>query len=102
MALILCPECKKEISEHAYSCLFCGYPFGRPLPTIPRKDTIEFDNLIISYERELIIEALKKAQGNQAKAAEILGISKRIIQYKVLKYGINYRKFRGMNTIQDE
>jgi Nif-specific regulatory protein len=60
-----------------------------------RKDT--FDNLVASYERELIIDALKDARGNQTKASQILGATKRIIQYKVLKYGIDYRRLRGTN-----
>ena len=28
MALILCPECSKQISDKATSCPNCGYPFG--------------------------------------------------------------------------
>ena len=31
MALIACPECKKEVSTSAVSCPCCGYPIqGRP------------------------------------------------------------------------
>ena len=26
MALIKCPECKKEVSEQAEKCIYCGYP----------------------------------------------------------------------------
>lgn len=26
MALIQCPECKKEISDQAETCIYCGYP----------------------------------------------------------------------------
>ena len=26
MALIKCPECGKEISDKAESCIYCGYP----------------------------------------------------------------------------
>ena len=58
-----------------------------------RKDT--FDNMVASYEREIIVDALKDARGNQTRAAQILGTTKRIIQYKVNKYGINYRRLRG-------
>jgi len=58
-----------------------------------RKDT--FDNLVASFERELIVDALKDARGNQTKAAQILGATKRIIQYKVMKYGIDFRRLRG-------
>lgn len=28
MAMITCPECKKEISDKAKICPYCGYPFG--------------------------------------------------------------------------
>jgi len=48
------------------------------------------DNL----ERELIIDALKSARGNQAKAAGALGITERIMGLRVRKYGINPRRFR--------
>ncbi len=54
-----------------------------------------FDSLVSSYEKALIIDALRECKGNQTKASEILGTTKRIIQYKIKKYGINYQKFRG-------
>ncbi|MCF7854820.1 MAG: sigma 54-interacting transcriptional regulator [Candidatus Pacebacteria bacterium] len=53
-----------------------------------------FDALVRNYEVELITDALKDTNGNQTKAAEQLGITKRIIQYKIHKYGIDYRRFR--------
>jgi len=46
------------------------------------------------FERELIIEALKSARGNKAKAARALGITERIMGLRVAKYGINPRRFR--------
>jgi Nif-specific regulatory protein len=54
----------------------------------------KLEQLVASYEMELITDALKDAEGNQTKAAKLLGTSKRVIQYKVQKYGIEYRKFR--------
>jgi Nif-specific regulatory protein len=54
----------------------------------------KLEQLVASYEMELITDALKDAEGNQTKAAKLLGTSKRVIQYKVQKYGIDYRKFR--------
>ncbi len=47
-------------------------------------------------EKELIIEALKKANGNRTRAAEELGITQRIINYKIDRYGIEPRRFRVM------
>lgn len=51
-------------------------------------------NLLDAYERDLIIDALKITLGNQSRAAELLGTSKRVINYKVHKYTINLRDFR--------
>lgn len=39
-------------------------------------------------ERKLIIEAMEKTQDNQTKAADILGISERMLRYKLKKYGL--------------
>jgi Nif-specific regulatory protein len=57
-----------------------------------------FDDLVATYERELIVDALKDARGNQTKAAQILGATKRIIRYKIMKYGINFRRLRGTTS----
>jgi Nif-specific regulatory protein len=48
-----------------------------------------------NFEVELITETLKDTNGNQTAAARKLGISKRIIQYKIVKYRIDYRRFRS-------
>jgi len=39
-------------------------------------------------ERKMIIEALTKADDNQTKAAEALGLSERVLRYKLKKYGL--------------
>ena len=49
------------------------------------------DNL----EKELIMDALKSAKGNLTKAAEILGISERIIGLRKKKYNIDPVKFKS-------
>jgi Nif-specific regulatory protein len=54
----------------------------------------KLEQLVASYEMGLIVDALKDAEGNQTKAAKLLGTTKRVIQYKVQKYEINYKKFR--------
>ena len=41
-------------------------------------------------EKNLIIEAMEKTQDNQTKAAEILGISERMLRYKLKKYGLKH------------
>ncbi|HEX3019352.1 MAG TPA: sigma 54-interacting transcriptional regulator [Chitinispirillaceae bacterium] len=75
---------------------------GHDLPRILQQCSLKkstgefgtFDNLIASYEKELIIDALKDCDGNQTDAAKLLRTTKRIIQYKVEKYGIDFRKYR--------
>jgi Nif-specific regulatory protein len=52
-------------------------------------------SLVNTYERSLIIDSLKDARGNQSQAARLLGTTKRIIQYKVEKYGIDTKRFRS-------
>ncbi len=44
--------------------------------------------IIENTERELIIDALKKCHGSQKKAADELGITERVIGYKIQKYNI--------------
>ena len=46
-------------------------------------------------ERALIIGALKETGGNQTRAAKILGTTKRIIQYRIGKLGIDASQFRA-------
>jgi Nif-specific regulatory protein len=50
--------------------------------------------LVDNFERDLLVDALKDAKGNQTQAARLLGTSKRVVQYKVTKYGIDTRRFR--------
>jgi Nif-specific regulatory protein len=76
-----------------------GHDLPKILPQTNRiKSSIRksgtFENLVASYEKELIIEALKDCKGNQTNAAKLLQTTKRVIQYKIDKYGIDYRKYR--------
>jgi two-component system response regulator AtoC len=50
-------------------------------------DTVE------SLEQELIIQALRECGGNQTRAAEKLGITRRMLQYKMKKYEIKAKRF---------
>ncbi len=52
-------------------------------------DTVE------SLEQELIIQALREYGGNQTRAAEKLGITRRMLQYKMKKYEIKAKRFLG-------
>jgi len=47
------------------------------------------DDLVENYEKNLILEALKKTNGVKIKAAEYLGVSFRSLRYKIKKYNID-------------
>lgn len=47
-----------------------------------------------SLERDMIIEALKNARGNKAKAAKALGLTERIMGLRVDKHGIIPKQYR--------
>jgi DNA-binding NtrC family response regulator len=49
---------------------------------------ISFEDAEKEFERDIIIEALKKSNFVQTRAADLLGISRRILKYKMDKYSI--------------
>ena len=53
-----------------------------------------FATLMQAYEREILVEALKNARGNMAKAARILGTTTRIISYRIQKLGIHPKQHK--------
>ncbi|MCM3875483.1 MAG: sigma 54-interacting transcriptional regulator [Thermoanaerobaculia bacterium] len=46
------------------------------------------------FEKDLILDGLKIARGNRAKAARLLRTTERILNYKVTKHGIDPDRFR--------
>jgi two-component system NtrC family response regulator len=60
---------------------------GRPEIQKAAKTLPEF---LDEVEREWIVKALQQSQGVQTKAAENLGISERVLRYKIKKYGIRF------------
>ena len=49
---------------------------------------------LAALEKDLIQDALKMSRGNRAKAARLLHATPRILNYKVRKYRIDWRRFR--------
>jgi Nif-specific regulatory protein len=50
---------------------------------------------LMNYEREIIIDALKSARGNKAKAARFLSTTERILGYRIKKLDIQPKKYRS-------
>jgi two-component system response regulator AtoC len=56
---------------------------------------IQLDDVAAAFERGLIIEALKQADGVQVRAAELLGINERSLWHRLKKYDIAVSKTVG-------
>ena len=48
---------------------------------------------VAGFERALIEDALKMARGNRARAARLLHATRRIVNYKIRQYGIDWRRY---------
>jgi Nif-specific regulatory protein len=79
-----------------------GHHLPPTLQTAEASGTLMHTSLADSveqYEKDLIVDALKSARGNRAKAARLLGTTERIMGYKVRKYGIDPGRFRGAQVV---
>ncbi|MEM7236081.1 MAG: helix-turn-helix domain-containing protein, partial [Planctomycetota bacterium] len=50
------------------------------------------ESMMMSHEREILIEAMKNSHGNQARAARELQTTARILSYRLRKHGL-YEEF---------
>ncbi|MBI1762683.1 MAG: nif-specific transcriptional activator NifA [Acidobacteria bacterium] len=75
-----------------------GYHLPPTLQTAEGSDTgtrLGLDQAVGAFEKEMIQDVLKTARGNRARAARMLDTTERILGYKVKKYGIDCKRFRG-------
>lgn len=70
-------------------------------PTLQTSDSVQSDKNPLSlsaavenFEKDLIIDGLKKNRGNQTQTAKFLDTSLRIINYKIHQYNINPKTFK--------
>ena len=52
---------------------------------------------VAGFERDLIEDALKMARGNRARAARLLQATRRIVNYKINQYGIDWKRYQDSN-----
>jgi Nif-specific regulatory protein len=62
--------------------------------TTAKKEFSRLDAVVKTEERTMIVNALRETGGNQTRAAQLLGTTKRIMQYRIKKLGIDFRSFR--------
>ena len=56
--------------------------------------TFDYYGKVETFEREIISEALRKAQGNQAQAARMLGLAPTTLSSQLRRLGIQVRDFK--------
>ncbi|MBI5193773.1 MAG: helix-turn-helix domain-containing protein [Nitrospirae bacterium] len=68
-----------------------------------RNTAVTLKDIIANIERQYILIALESTEWVQSKAAKRLGISQRILGYKIKKYGITIKhKTGGLKDEDDE
>jgi Nif-specific regulatory protein len=94
-------ELENTLERAVLSCdgqVIHGHDLPPALQTAEATGTLVQSSLadaVEQYEKDLILDALKSARGNRAKAARLLGSTERIVGYKVRKYEIEPERFRG-------
>jgi transcriptional regulator with GAF, ATPase, and Fis domain len=56
---------------------------------------------VVEIEKEAIVDALNECNWVMSKAARKLGITERIIGYKIRKYGIRRSKMKDFNSFTE-
>ncbi len=57
--------------------------------------TLTLEEKVRAVEYEMIVDALKSSSGHMGKAAEELGLTRRMLAVRMEKYGISYKTFRA-------
>jgi transcriptional regulator with GAF, ATPase, and Fis domain len=58
------------------------------------EETISLNDALLDFERRLIVEALMKAEGVQARAARALGVSRSNLHYRIEKLGLKAEDYQ--------
>ena len=54
---------------------------------------------VAGVRARLIEDALKMARGNRARAARLLQATRRIVNYKIKQYGIDWRRYQDADSV---
>jgi Nif-specific regulatory protein len=57
--------------------------------------TLSLEKATEAFEKDMLLDALKSARGNRAKAARLLSTTGRVMNYKVRRYRIDWRRFKS-------
>jgi Nif-specific regulatory protein len=93
-------ELENTIERAVLTCeggVIHGHHLPPTLQTAESSGTLPQTSLseaVEQYEKDLILDALKSARGNRARAARLLSSTERVVNYKVRKYRIDWQRFR--------
>ncbi len=93
------PELKSIIDYAAANCLdnvIRTVDLPHPLKntsSVNHENELSLTEAVNNFEKEIIVDALVKANGNMFKAAQSLKTSYRIINYKIKKYHLHAKKY---------
>lgn len=71
MALIICPECKKTVSDKAPACIHCGFPMPKTRSASEANAVCMIDNALLNFD-----DAMALFYGGQKKKAMTVITSK--------------------------
>jgi len=99
-ALVLCHEGLIE-PEHVLHRIHCG-PAGCSRAPLAQMQNVESSMCRSGSheERELLLNALREARGNQTEAARILGVSRVTVWKRMKKFGIRWAKRRSTDACE--
>ncbi len=82
--------CRSNVvrAEHLPPSLQTAETSGTPV-------TGNLPQAVDNLEREMVLEALKKTHGHQGKAAKLLGVTERMMGYKIKRYHIVPKIYSG-------
>jgi len=84
-------------TQHLPDNVSMGFSGGFIKPQEDGGSNASIDDQMKEIEKGIIIEALKKSNGVQIKAAEKLGINQRSLWHRVKKYDIDIKEIKNNN-----
>lgn len=85
---IIVANSSKIVRENLPSTILKKFPQQNQVAIKENEEIVPLPQLIENIEREAIIKALEKTEGNKSKAAKILGISRKSLFNKIRQYNI--------------
>ena len=70
-----------------------------PKDLCPDEDLLRSN--VADFEKHIILSALKRTNGNQSEAAKQLGTTRRILKYRIKRYGIDIRELHSEGGGED-